>query len=388
MSYQNILDPKKHDRVYARLHSRIALGEREQQALIDRVAKTVIRDKLVPPHAVKFDVAQGNVTLRYPNDPQLFTIHRHALNQLAAKVGLPMTYVSMLHDGRIAGVQPGNSWPRDLLAYNLQELYAKTPFRDRSGTPKFLHRIVGTELRGFLSRRFNRHLASAPLLRSFLDTCELVGAKPAEAVATDVRLSMRCFLPYVFEPIRDEFVVLGVEWANSDFGAGRLAVSVCLWLATTDRTAVLDKSISRVHIGSVIEDVDVEMSDETYLKEAETQSMAIADTVRKQLSTDNVERLLEAIAAARQEAIPWHKLRGQLGRFLNKKELESLKQCLEDEIIDLPPVGHDAEGRPVANAYWAMAALAKLANKTDDTDRKLELQHAAGSFINIVQEGE
>jgi hypothetical protein len=378
MTYSNALDPKHNERVYARLQSRVAVGVKEQKALIDRVVAMVIRDKLVAPSAMKFDVVDGHLSLVYPNER--CTIHRHALNQLAAKVELPMGYVSKLNDGP----QPDSwTWKRELLAHNLRELYSKTSFYDKGGSPKFLHRIVGTELRGFLSRRFNRHLASAPLLRSFLDTCQEVGAEPVEAIATDVRLGMRCFLPYIFEPLPGEYIAVGADWSNSDFGAGRLSVSICLWMAASDRSAVLDKAISRVHIGSVIEDADIEMSDDTYLKEAETQAMAIADTVRSQLSVESVERLLEAVVLAREEEIPWYRLRGQLARFLNKKEMESLKQCLDDEVIDLPPVGKDDQGRPLANAYWAMAALSKLASKTDDQDRKIELQHAAGSLIQV-----
>ena len=374
--YNNVIDRKSNERVYARLQSRINLGVKEQQALIDRVVQMVIRDKLVPPASTKFRVSEGTrLKVIYPNEECI--IHRHALGQLASKVELPMTYVSKLHDGH------RDPWRLELLAHNMNELFSKTPFRDRNGQPKFLHRIVNGELRGFLSRRFNRHLASAPLLRSFLDTCKEVGAEPVEAVATDVRLGMRCFLPFVFEPIPNEFIAIGADWSNSDFGAGKLSVSVCLWMANNDRSAVLDQAISRVHIGSIIDDADVEMSDDTYLKEAEAQAMAIADTVRSQLSVDNVERIVEAIGSAREEEIPWYRLRGQLARFLNKKELEDLKTCLDDEVIDLPPVGKDDQGRPLANAYWAMSALSKLASKTDDPDRKVELQHAAGSLIKL-----
>jgi hypothetical protein len=378
MSYTNAVDRKNNERIYARLQSRIDLGKKEQQVIIDQVIAMVIRDKLVAPSATKFEVVNGQLTVVYPSEQ--CTIHRHALNQLAAKVELPMFYASKLHDG----LQDASFWRRELLAYNLRELYSKTAFRDRTEQPRFLHRIVGTELRGFLSRRFNRHMASAPLLRSFLDTCKEMGAEPVEAVVTDVRFGMRCFLPYVFEPIPGEYIAIGVDWSNSDFGAGRLSVSICLWMVNNDRSAVLDQSISRVHIGSIIDDVDVEMSDGTYLKEAEAQAMAIADTVRSQLSVENVERIVEAVGDAREEDIPWYKLRGQMSRFLSKKEFEDLKSCLDAEVIDLPSVGRDDQGRPLANAYWAMAALSKLASKTDDPDRKVVLQHAAGSLIKVI----
>lgn len=377
MSYSNIASKKDNERVYARLQSKLSAGAQEQVRVINRVTQTVIRDKLVPPAAMSFVVDDGALKINYPGET--CTIHRHALNQLAAKVGIPMTYVSSLHDTK-------EEWKQELLSHNLHELFTRMVFPDRNGSPRFLHRIVGNQLRGFLSRRFNRHLASAPLLVSFLETCTEVGAAPAEAIMTDVRVGMRCYLPLIFEPVPGEYIALGVEWANSDFGAGKLAVSACMWLSVVGHTAVLDRAISRVHIGSVIDDADIEMSEDTYAKEAETQAMAVADAVRNQLSVENVERLCDAIARAREEEIPWGKLRGQLARFLTKKEVDWIHQGLEDEVMDLPPVGRDAQGKPVANAYWAMAAVSRLASRVEDADRKQDLERAAGTLLGVTSE--
>lgn len=368
---------QENSRLYGRIKSRLQVGEQEQQKLIDQVSNMVIRDKLVPPEKMRFHPEERTpkLVIRYEGqDP--CTIHRHALNQLAAKVNMPMTYVNHL-----AQESPEN-WKAELLGQILTTSFHKTEFHERSGKPRFLHRIVGNELRGFLSRRFNRHIASAPLLRAFLESAREVEAFPFDATATDVKLALKCYLPYVFEPIQGEYVCLGVEWANSDFGAGRMQVALTMWMPRGDRFTVLDHTLSRVHIGSIIEDADIELSEDTASKEAEAQAGAVRDSVKTQLAVESVEKVLKAIELAHTEALPWHRIKGNLARFLGKKEVENLHEVLKQEILELPALPK-VDGQTYATKWWASNALAWLANKEDDPEKKLELQHAAGSFIEV-----
>lgn len=367
-------------RLYNKLRDRLMTGEAHQQKLINEVAALVIRDRLVAPTQMRLHPADGSskLVIRYQGqDP--CTIHRHALNQLAAKVNVPMTYVNHLSS------DSAENWKAELLGHILTQSFHKTEFYDRAGDPRFLHRIVGNELRGFLSRRFNRQIASAPLLRAFLGACQEIDAYPVDATATPVKLALRCFLPHVFEPVQGEYVCLGVEWSNSDFGAGRLQVALTMWAPSTDRFTVLDHTLSRVHIGSIIEDSDLELSEETASKEAETQALAIRDAVKKQLDVESVETVLKAVHVAATEAVPWHRIKGNLARYLGKKELESLKAALEQEILDLPPpIRVNGEIQPTK--WWASSALSWLASKETDPDKKMELQHAAGSFIEVKKD--
>jgi len=364
---------KENFRLYSRVKSRVEAGIADQDRLLDKVSSMVIRDKLVSPKGMRFHSGEGGrLNISYGTEPGL-TIHRHALTQLSQKVGIPATYVNFLNE---------EGWKRDLLALNLNEQFHHTVFNDRSGQPKFLHRIVGTELRGFLSRRFNRHIASAPLLRAFVETCAQVGALPFDAVASDIKVALKCLLPYVFEPVRGQFVCIGVEWSNSDFGAGRMQVALSLWMPQGDRFSVLDHVVSRVHIGSIIEETDVEISEETAKKEAEAQCSVIRDSVVNQLSEESVDRLLKAIEVAQNENITWYALKGQLSRFLSRQDINNLTSALEDEVIDLPPV-KVVDGEKTPTKWWASQALSWLANRTDDSEKKLELQHAAGSFLEV-----
>jgi hypothetical protein len=366
-------------RLYNRVKARVEQGISQQDRLLEKVAAMVIRDKLVAPTAMRFFSLGDQLRMSYGTKnvgPEgSLTIHKHAITQLAGKVNLPITYVNYLQ----SKTEP---WKMEMLAHILDGSYANTKFPDRAGNPKFLHRIVGNELRGFLSRRFNRHIASAPLLRSFIESCTQVGAVPFDATVSDIKVALKCLLPHVFEPVKGEYLCVGVEWSNSDFGAGRMQVALSMWMPQGDRFTVLDHVISRVHIGSVIEETDVDISDETARKEAEAQASAIRDSVVGQLSSESVDRLLNAVEMAHTENIPWHSLKGQLSRFLGKKDVETLQSLLEDDVLDLPAV-HSVEGVKTPTKWWAAQALSWLANRTEDAEKKLELQHAAGSFLEV-----
>lgn len=386
-----------------RMFDRTKRGEAEKKALIDVVSKTVIVDRLVAPKLMGFHPElneKDGLRLRYDFGPDtasdIVAIHRHAMNQICAKVGFPMTYFNTLNK-YVAKPSPESKtmedWKRELLCHNLNEQYHEPEWVERGGGPaRFLHRIVDGELRGFLSRRYNRHLASAPLLRAFVDACEAKDAVPIEAQSSAVRVSLKFLLPDVFEAFPGEYIGLGSEWSNSDFGAGKLSISQTVWRIKTGTASVLDETLGRVHLGSIIEDSDIEMSDDTAKAEVDAQKKAIRDAVNHQFSVKNVERLLVALSAARDEEIPWSKLKGQLARFLNKADIDWLQNTLDtkgESIIDLPPVSFGSDDRPTPNLYWAASAVSAIAAKTEDADRKAELQREAGKlFSSLLKEKE
>lgn len=378
-----------------KLAMKFAKGEEEQDSLVARVSNLVIRDRLVPPlqmsfSALRFDEetktdmsidAEEGLFLEYTGRSETpYTIHPHALSQLASVAGIPKLYVNTLRDGKL--------WKKQLLVTNLMELFHKSEFKERKGqSAMFLHRLVGNELRGFLSRSYNRHLASAPLLRAFVESCAQVGAKPIEATASDVKLSLKCYLPYVFEPVDGEFVGVGTNWTNSDFGCGKLKVSLSVMRITSGTTSVLEDKVSRVHLGSIIQESDIEMSDETAAKEVEAIASAIRDSVTTQLEPEPVHKLLEVIRMAHEEQVPWHKLKLELSKLLQKKELEMIEQMLKtggDAIVDLPPPGKTASGDPVPTRWWASNVVGWVASTEKSDERKQDLQTLAGEVLGAA----
>jgi hypothetical protein len=389
-----------------RLDYRFRLGEGEQSRLVKQVANMHIRDKLMYPQAMVFACEQGErdgVRVHYASLAQLreklgrmptelevaedaieregYLIHPHALGQVSAVAGIPRLYVRRL--------RKGTPWERVLLEHNLNELMHKGNFLDRrKQKAKYLQRIVGegksAELRGFLTRSFNRHLASLPLLRGFMVGCNDVGARPIEATTSAVRFSLKCFLPHVFEPVDGEFVTFGATWSNSDFGSGRMKVAMSALRVNSGTMSVLEDSLSRVHIGSIIEENDLQLSDEAMAKEVDAQVTMIMEVVKKQLSPEPVNRLCEAIRIAHETEVPWHRIKGELGKILQKKELENIEEMLKkgsDDIEDLPPVGVGTNGDPIATRWWASNVVGWIADREQNPDRKSDLQTLAGTVL-------
>ncbi len=364
-----------------RIAARMAVGENQAGHLIKSIADMVIKDKLVPPKDMDFlvrtEVVEGGVrplqvVLQYKNG-ETVRIHRHALGQLAGKVSFPITYLNTLNI-------LSEPWRPSLLTTNLNELFHQSVFMRGGETPRFLHRIVGDELRGFLSRRFNRHLASLPLLRAFVEGVHEGGAKPVETSITDLRWSLKCFLPQVFEAFPGQFICVGVTQSHSDFGAGKHTIAQSIWDPLRDTRTVLEGT-SKVHLGSIIEDSDIEMNDETARAEVDAQCKAARHTVSTYLGEEFISKALRAVKIAHEAQIPWSDLRSQLQKVLYEKELTTVETFLNNPgIIDLPPVSQTPGGDPLPSRWWASQVLSKMATDQDD-DRKIELQQIAGKWL-------
>ncbi len=371
------------------LASLISVGANEQKRLLEFCANNIPRDRYVPPSRMELDLGPEvagyrSVCLNYKDKQGLvqssLRVHKHALGQLSTIAGLNL---NTKNDLNVTSGRPGVSdWRRALLCHILNTMFANQVFTNRKGQPaEFLHRIVGDELRAVLTQSYNRHLVSLAVLQPFLAVCGELGAQPVSATIADTRVSLQCFLPYVFQPIKGEFVALGASWGNSDFGQGRVKVSNTVLRVFNGGSLVTDDAFSRTHIGSVVEDTDLKLDDKVATKELEAVAEAIQATVRAALMPEAVKKLLDGITQAHEEKVPWDQLRSRLGKLLTKAEVVSVEKMLEDEITDLPPPGKDARGQPLPSRWWAAAALSHLASHETDTLRALEMKQAAGRFL-------
>ena len=366
-----------------RLEDRINKSEAQQNSILSDVMSHIITDKLVRPQALDFvwpdDGHELCVRFGVSGDAgELRRIHNHALGQMADTSGLTRTYLNRLHESK-------EGWMHELLVHNFDELFSRGHFVDRKGNPKrFLVRTANDQIRGFLSQNFNRKLMTAPLLRSFVEQCRELGAGPVETTATDVRVRVKYMLPYAFEPVGGEFVAFGATFGNSDYGAGRLSVSGSVQRISSGTTAVLDDKYSRTHLGSVIQDSDIEMSQATADKELDTVKSAIGDAVNVLLGREMIERNLKAIQIAHQREIPWYKLKVQLSSLLGKEDIELLDHIVHGgaAVIDLPRVDLASSGDGDSpNAWWASNAVGMFADKEADPDKKSALQTMAGQLM-------
>lgn len=375
---------------YQRLQRAVEEGAAKQDKLIAAIREMIIKDRLVHPRTgMTFVQGPLGVGLRidYRNDLAPHTIHDHALQRLVKAAKYKIEHARYLLEPADEGEPP--VWKSALLVDILNTSFKNINFGQK-GDPRFLHRIVGSELRGFLSRQFNLHLASAPLLRAFVGSCAAAGAVPVDAKVTPVKFSLKCVIPEIFEPVPGEFVCVGVEWTNSDFGTGQMRVSLTLWRAKGGFT-VLEKALARTHIGRVLHDSDldnVEVSEATAKKEADAMSSYIADKVRNRLDPDYVGKVLSAITDAHQEQIGWDRLYGQFERLLTKRELEAVEKAQKERggVEDLPPMQWDDVLGGIPTRWWASSVLAKLAGQADTVERAAELERASGAFLKVKEE--
>jgi hypothetical protein len=375
------------DIAYAKLKLILAQNQPKARELVQLVQNTVIDDCTREPKQIKFtsngykgDAVSETVLFSFTGSKrERYRIHPHALSQIATRLQIEAGYVRRLN------VASPKNWRRCLLCENFNVLTAETEFSKRGEEPmRFLLRFVGDELRGFMSRSFGRHLASKPMLAAFLSACNGVGAVPADASSSAVRHTLSCYIPFVFEPTPKDFVAVGVRWTNSDFGAGRLAISLVLMSVARGTSAVLSDEYSRRHIGSIIQGDDLlEISDETATKEVETAASAIKDSVEGLLRPESVTRLMKAIDLAHQQKVEWAVIRRDLKKFLYESELATVTAASEKGLGNLPPPGSGADGAPLPTKWWMMNVLSLLAEGEQDADRRAELQQEAGKYIEL-----
>jgi len=381
--YDELTTSSKASRQYATmLQTRLSATEEAKRLVVERVLSTPIVDRLVAPDAMTIIVVEGKnyarLKVEYAGGALPVTgVHPHALRQIAAVIGLPMPFVTKQ-------VATEERWRHDLVAYNFNELLHRGTYLDRKrNKAKMLHRTVYGELRGFLSRTFNRKLSVANLLRPFLETSTECGMQIIETGVSDVMTVVKCMLPYVFEPVDGEFVAFGVAYANSDFGAGKQRVSNIFMRIGSNTVGILEDTLAQVHLGALIEESDLELSEETYDKELAAYQSAVCDAVRAAASPQVIASLIASIQAAVELELPWHLLSKRLLQTLTKKEVELMRTMLdgESDIIDLPPVIQDDKRGATATAWWAANALGKVAELVPEQDRKKEIQTLAGDLL-------
>lgn len=325
------------------------LGEQQQQAVDAASAKDDGPSRLV------LEIAEGTKE----------AIHSHALTQIAGRAGIPGKYLAELSTSE-------NPILRSLALEILESHYRGTD----QALDRYLLRSVDGELRGFLSDKYRR-LDNRPLLEAFALACQEMGAVPVDGTASDVRVAMKAFLPYVLEPVPNEVMLIGVEWANSDFGAAALTLSlVALRLWCTNK-ATMQNALRNVHLGRRL-DENISYSEETYRLDTQATVSAMRDTVKDLLSPNRVNALQETIKAASAVKATWHSLPKKVLDAMTKSEAELAKKLYDEEQPDIMML-------PAEKTVWrASNVLSWLAGQAKDADHKLDLERAAGEVIAMA----
>lgn len=334
----------------------------QSMAVVEQVQSQIINDKIVRGASLDFQAFLPEGDKAIPNIAVIAEsasiLHRNALSQVSEKAEVPFRYINSL-------LERGD-WGADLVAHNLKEIF------HRGNGNRYLLRSVGEQTRGFLSDRYRR-LDSRPLLDSFVSACQEIGAVPVQGFALETKVRLRAILPVVFEPIPNEVMVFGIEWGNSDFGAGGHSLQMFQMRLACTNGMTLDDVLRQIHLGGRLSD-NIEYSQKTYELDTQANVSALRDVVRSSLNPTRVKGYLKAIQTAAEQEISPKQAIQILKKNLNKAEAESAIEAYNSpDVVNLPP----------GNSMYRLSnAVSWIAQAKDiEPERSLELNKIAGNLI-------
>lgn len=366
----------------AHLQKQIAIKSASAVDVITRVRDTQLVDRVIPTKKIQFSFRTDTVKAKTAGeeDRKIHRVimcsnnrsdsafaepmHKHALEQAAVRVDIPVTFVN-----RFLGEEYGGELVTDAL---------NTVYRHR-GEEKFLVRSSNQEIRGVLSDTYRR-MDSGPILDAFAKTCYEIGAVPIEGISGDLRFSVKALIPKTYtvgKEGNEEVFAFGVSLSNSDFGCGALSLQFFLWRIWCSNTATREDSLRKVHLGKRLAE-NIEYARETY--DADTQAMAlmVRDHMRGILAPPKIEEALVVLETAMETSIDPKAFFGKGGELeklrLSKGEIENARETFNNGDITVLP-----RGTSVARMSQAVAWIAQSASP----ERRMELERAAGEIIEL-----
>lgn len=363
-----------HNIAVARLQEAIDRGVSNAGPVIERVLAQVPVDHVVAAQRLRPIVEQdGTVRLTMSDDGNGRRLHQHARAQLANRLGMPSAFMAELAVGDSEPVGRGlkrrqvdNQWRRDLLSENLSQLLSHS-------TDRYLVRSMESEIRGVLSDQYKR-LDTRPLLDAFIGACTSLSAVPYEGVASDLRTSVRAIVPRIYEPVPGEYMVFGLGWTNSDYGAGTYQVTAFGLRLVCLNGMIGSSELKQVHLGSRLPD-DLKLSEQTYQRETAYMVSATKDIVKGILAPHAIDSRVEAIKAAATHEVDGRALLKTLGKTLHKREVEAVRDAFD---------GPDTINLPAGKTAWRFSnALSWVAHNAEPA-RKIELQEQAARVAKFA----
>lgn len=347
----------------AKLEAIISDGQHRASSIIQTVLTDVPTDRIVSATAMQWSVDDQGLALSFTGIDRPLRLHPHAMGQASERAGVPHRY--------LVDLVAGSTWQRELAARILNEHYGHDASR-------YLTRAAGGQVRGLLSDKFRR-LDSRPLLDAFIGEARNLGLVPTGGAVSDVRVSLKTVLPQVIRTPRGRAGVFGLDWSNSDYGAGKFSIRAYFLELICLNGMVGEDAISTVHLGRRLGDT-IELSQQTYELDTAAMVSATRDVVRHAVGPDARERVLSRITAADNKAIEGDPVRaGRLGNALNKREQERLRDLFTGpEVVLLPP----------ERTAWRLSnALSWMANEAEDPMRRMDLERLAGEAVGERSDG-
>jgi len=345
------------DKYRAVLQKAVDRGAREAGMVIERIQRDQPKDQIVRTRAVHFEVPAGQhkgVAVVIGEDA--YVPSDYALGQLAAKANVPSRYLKELAEG--------SEWRQELAAHVLNEHYGHVE------EERVLVRSVGGQMRGWLSDKYRR-LDSRPLVDALVREAQAVGALPIGGSATETRTALKIIHPEILEPTAGEFVVVGGEWSNSDYGNGVHGFRAFLLRVACLNGATTENVLRQVHLGGKLAD-NIEFSDRTYRLDTAASVSALQDVVRGVLGPAGRNRIVEQIRKANEQEYSKRQLQTATKDLTKAQQKAVVEAFAGEDVINLP--GGET-------AWRASNAISWVARHTEDPEVRLDLERLAGTLL-------
>lgn len=308
---------------------------------------------------------QGYVTMGLPQGS--YSLHSHAVGQLADKIGVPAKYLRELSEGA--------AWQRSLAVNILNEHSSWT------GRTRVLIRAVGDQVRGVLSDCYRR-LDSEQIMTAFLTEAMSQGAVPCDALLTDTKVYVETILPEpVLVPTQlngEVAVYMGARFSTSDYGDGAVDMRAFLLNGVCLNGMVRESLMKQVHLGSRLPD-NLQLSERTYALDTQTTVSAIRDFTKGLYSRDNILRNARQIQEASKVTVDFDTELRRLVKTnkLLKNESESVQKLLMTNSAE--------DGLSGGPSLWKLTQAITAAARTLDGRRSRELHEISGELMNRVK---
>lgn len=341
---------------------RLMSEHRSAQDFIAPIGVELKKKDTVP--VIKF-TEQGYITMNV--NKNRYSLHPHAVGQLAEKMNIPSKYLRQLSEG--------TEWQRQLATQILNE---HSGWTERT---RVLVRTVGNQVRGVLSDSYRR-LNSEQILTAFLTEAMSQGAVPCDAYMSDTKIWVETILP---EPISiptelngTVMVYMGARFSTSDYGDGAVDMRAYLLNGVCLNGMVRESLMKQVHLGSRLPD-NLQFSERTYALDTETTMSATKDFTKNLYSRDNITRQAVMIQEASRVKVDFNDELKKLVKAnkLLKSEGESVQKLLMN--------GNPEDGLSGGPSLWKLTqGLTAVAREMEPT-RSRELHEISGELMRRIK---
>lgn len=339
----------------------ISKGADEGEELIDMVMSSIPRDMLANTNKMDFGY-EGDSLLIDVGDGKKRMMHQNAVTQIATKTGI-------LSKSNVNHFFAQGDWGKELLCRNLQEIYQKI------NTERLLIRNIDNTVMAALSDKY-MIVDTVSILSNLLETLSKSNAVVVGAYFSDLKWWIRLVVKEVFEPVKNEVVMYGLQISNSDFGQGALEIKnfiVRLWCSNL---ATRDVIMRNVHLGKQLP-VNIEWAKDTIEANSKTISLKARDFIANALQPRTIDASIAKIAEAHEAKVDVEKyLKGAIRSNITKEECSEIKTIYNNTSnIELLPSSSGGDNK------WRLSNAFSLVAKSKAPDRREALESKAGELL-------